>query len=141
MIKFNSVHATSKTFFAIVLLALGVAANPGIAGGISELTAGELATLISEGKATAIDANAKWYREKNGVIPGAILLSNYSRFNASEELPTDKDVKLVFYCSNKACSASHIAGRKAKDAGYADVNILPVGLSGWKKAGYEVENI
>ena len=46
-----------------------------------------------------------------------------------------KDAKLVFYCANTMCGASHGAAAKAVEAGYTDVAVLPDGLMGWKKAG------
>src|SRR5215469_7080321 len=39
-------------------------------------------------------------REKMGVIPGAIVLSSWNKFDVATELPRDKNAKLVFYCHN-----------------------------------------
>ncbi len=99
-----------------------------------KVTVPELAKLTSAKKATVVDANDNTFRAKNGVIPGAILLTSSSEF-ALTELPTAKDTKVVFYCANDMCSASHGAAQKAMSAGYTDVAVLPDGLAGWKKAG------
>ena len=39
-------------------------------------------------------------REKMGVIPGALVLSSWHKFDVATELPPDKKAKLVFYCYN-----------------------------------------
>lgn len=51
--------------------------------------------------ATVLDANDLEFREKNGVIPGAKLLSSFDRYDIQKELPADKNAPLVFYCSNR----------------------------------------
>ena len=50
---------------------------------------------------TLLDANDPEFREKNGVIPGAKLLSSFDAYDLKTELPAAKDAPLVFYCSNK----------------------------------------
>ena len=99
-----------------------------------KVTVAELAKLNSAKQATVLDANSNEFRAKNGVIPGAILLTSSSQFAVSE-LPAKKDAKLVFYCASEMCGASHGAAQKAVEAGYTDVAVLPDGLMGWKKAG------
>ncbi len=101
---------------------------------LKTLTVPELAKLTSAKQATIFDANNNAFRSKNGVIPGAILLTSSSEF-ALSELPAQKDAKVVFYCANDKCGASHGAAKKALGAGYTDVAVLPDGLAGWKKAG------
>jgi hypothetical protein len=39
-------------------------------------------------------------REEMGVIPGALVLSSWNKFDLATELPKDKNAKLVFYCHN-----------------------------------------
>ena len=51
--------------------------------------------------ATVLDANDTEFREKNGVIPGAKLLSSFDHYDIQKELPADKNAPLVFYCSNR----------------------------------------
>ncbi len=99
-----------------------------------QITVAELATLTKEKKATPVDANGEKTRSSEGVIPGAVLLTSSSQY-AVTELPASKDSKLVFYCANTRCGASKTAAKRAIEAGYSDVAVLPDGISGWKKAG------
>jgi len=80
------------------------------------------------------DANGPETREKYGVIPGAILLTSDNDYDLSI-LPANKTSKLVFYCANTHCMASHEAARRAVKAGYKDVNVMVDGIAGWKAAG------
>ena len=50
---------------------------------------------------TVLDANEPDVREKNGVIPGAKLLSSFNHYDIQKELPADKNAPLVFYCTNR----------------------------------------
>ena len=99
-----------------------------------KVTVPELAKLTTAKQATIFDANSNDFRSKNGIIPGAILLTSSSEF-ALTELPAKKDAKVVFYCASEKCSASHGAAKRAIGAGYTDVAVLADGLTGWKKAG------
>jgi rhodanese-related sulfurtransferase len=101
---------------------------------------GQLVSLVQAGKCTVVDANNPTTRQDMGVIPGAKLLSNYEDYDLAE-LPAAKDQKLVFYCANESCGASHAAAEKALLAGYSDVNVFPGGIAGWKKAGNEVATV
>jgi rhodanese-related sulfurtransferase len=102
---------------------------------VKSLTITEVASLQKEKKATVLDANFEQFRKDNGVIPGALLLTSFNKYDAAKELPAAKDAKLVFYCANTQCQASHAAAQRALQAGYTDVSVLPDGLLGWKKAG------
>ena len=95
----------------------------------------ELASLTKEKKATAVDANGEKTRSENGVVPGAILLTSSSQFDPAKELPANKDANLVFYCASEKCGASHTAAKRAAEAGYTNVAVMPAGIKGWKKAG------
>lgn len=99
------------------------------------VTVAELASWTKEKKATAVDANGEKTRQSEGVIRGAILLTSSSQFDPATELPKAKDGALVFYCANTKCTASHQAAKKAIEAGYTNVAVMPDGIAGWKKAG------
>jgi rhodanese-related sulfurtransferase len=94
----------------------------------------QLDGLIKAEKVSVFDANGDKTRAKFGVIPGAVLLSDIASYPL-DVLPAAKDRKLVFYCANTKCTASHVAAQRALDAGYADVSVLPDGIMGWKQAG------
>ena len=44
-------------------------------------------------------------------------------------------MKVVFYCANEQCGASHKAAARAVLAGWSDVAVMPAGIAGWKNAG------
>jgi len=50
--------------------------------------------------ATVLDANGPDLRVKEGVVPGAVLLSSYTTYDVEKELPARKDAPLVFYCAD-----------------------------------------
>jgi len=50
---------------------------------------------------TVLDANDVEFRQKNGVIPGAKLLTSFKDYDLKKELPANHDAPLVFYCSNR----------------------------------------
>ncbi len=97
-------------------------------------TVADVAAWTKVKKVTPIDANGKETRSSQGVIPGAVLLTSSSQYDI-KELPADKDSKLVFYCANQKCGASHQAAKRAMENGYTNVAVLPEGISGWKQAG------
>ena len=49
---------------------------------------------------TVVDANGADFRTREGIIPGAVLLSSYKSYDAAKELPSAKDTSLVFYCAD-----------------------------------------
>jgi hypothetical protein len=65
------------------------------------MTPDELERALTAKEAQAIDCNGDRTRKKHGVVPGAILISDEESYPASE-LPADKAMKLVFYCSDTA---------------------------------------
>jgi rhodanese-related sulfurtransferase len=97
----------------------------------------DLAALKADPKSHVVilDANAESTRDKYGVIPGARLLPSYNKYDISTELPAAKNTKLVFYCANTSCMASHGAARRAVGAGYTDVSVMADGIMGWDAAG------
>lgn len=125
----------------IIALALGVLALGGCSkpekealGAVGSMTVDELARVREAGGCAVLDANSTQTRTLLGVIPGATLLSHYREYELGE-LPANRDEKLVFYCANESCGASHAAAERALLAGYTDVNVLPAGVAGWRQAG------
>jgi len=49
---------------------------------------------------TVVDANGAEFRTREGIVPGAVLLSNYKTYEPAKELPARKDARLVFYCAD-----------------------------------------
>lgn len=62
----------------------------------------DLAKLLDahDSKLAVYDANPPATRVKEGIIPGAKLLSSFKDFDVRKEMPSAKDAKLVFYCAN-----------------------------------------
>ena len=84
---------------------------------------------------------SEFTRTTEGVIPGAHILTSYDSYDVAKELPKDHATKLVFYCANTSCGASHEAASKALTAGYTNVKVLPEGIAGWVKAGKKIQSI
>jgi rhodanese-related sulfurtransferase len=82
---------------------------------------------------TVLDVNSDKTRTKHGVIPGATLLGAYDTYKMSA-LPADKNSELVFYCASTQCGASKKAAKRALQAGYTNVGVLPAGIKGWVEA-------
>jgi rhodanese-related sulfurtransferase len=129
---------------AILLLAACDKGSPSSKGDSAELEAAEqkvgsvtpdeLQSLLDAKKAQALDANNDATRSREGVVPGATLLKSYREYDLSV-LPSDKAMKLVFYCANEQCGASHKAAARAVLAGWSDVAVMPAGIAGWKSSG------
>lgn len=139
----KTVAATSMTLSAAYAWACEghaeTAANQSVAPAVekkevAQVSVKDVSTMLSAKEVQPVDANGSELRAKIGVIPGATLLTSASRYELSE-LPADKTKKLVFYCANEQCSASHMAAKRAREAGYQDVAVMPAGIMGWKKAG------
>ncbi len=78
-----------------------------------------------------LDANDDDVRKDKGTVPGAIALSNYSKY-ALSELPQDKSTQLIFYCYKFLCTASDEAADRAIKAGYTNVWRMRDGITGWQ---------
>jgi rhodanese-related sulfurtransferase len=110
------------------------------AADVPTITIDELDAALARHACQAVDANGAPTRHNMGVIPGAVLLSDFDAFTPTE-LPADKAAPLVFYCANTSCGASHHAAAKALAAGYTNVKVLPDGIAGWVKAGKQIQKI
>jgi hypothetical protein len=86
-----------------VLLAAGlaVAAEPKETFRLIEVPELEALQKDTGTPVTVLDANDVEFRQKNGVIPGAKLLSSFKDYDLKKELPANHDAPLVFYCSNR----------------------------------------
>ena len=92
-------------------------------------------------KTYIFDANGKDTRAKEGIVLGAQPLTSHDKFNISKELPADHSSRLVFYCGNEKCMASHHAAERAIKAGYLSVYVMSDGIMGWKKKGFETQKL
>ena len=100
---------------------------------IPEISVEDADKAIQSG-AVALDANSEGTREKNGTVPGAVILTSSYKYELSQ-LPEDKSKDLIFYCSNTNCTASDTAAERAATHGYEKVHVMREGIKGWKAAG------
>ena len=61
------------------------------------------ATLLADQSRNValFDANDSSFRNKEGIIPGAKLLSSFNHYDIQKELPADKNAPVVFYCTDR----------------------------------------
>jgi hypothetical protein len=85
----------------VILLFVGIALAAESNEGFKIIHVQDLADLLAKQPSSTrvYDANPSRVREKEGVIPGAKLLSSSRSYDLGE-LPGAKDSKLVFYCHN-----------------------------------------
>jgi len=105
--------------------------------------ADELQKMMSTPKAQlyVFDANTQKVRQEYGIIPGARLLSSSANYDTSSTLPANHRSRLVFYCANTMCTASHSAAERAFHAGYHHVFVMSDGIMGWKKSGHPTNSL
>jgi hypothetical protein len=70
------------------------------AEGFNLIHVSDLQKMQQSGNTAVYDANDAEFRAKNGIIPGAKLLSSYNAYDVGQELPANKGAPLVFYCAN-----------------------------------------
>ena len=104
-----------------------------------KVTVASAAKLHKQSKIIMVDANSPKTRAKEGVVPGARLLSSHSKF-ASSELKASKKDTLVFYCHSEACGAAPKAAMTARSMGFT-AKVMDAGIMGWKKAGHAVKKL
>ncbi len=133
LVAFNAYAADTKIPMAP---ATKVAATQEMNEGFALIHVAELDKWMATEKGTLhiYDANNDKTREKNGIIPGATTLKSANEFSVAT-LPKNKDDKVVFYCANQQCMASHDAAKVAVRSGYNHVYVMADGIEGWKKAG------
>ena len=86
---------------------------------------------------TVVDVNSRqsWIEAR---VPGARNLDPGAYKDS--DLPPDKSVTLVFYCSNPMCMKATNAARRAKKMGYTNVHVMSAGISGWLAAKLPTES-
>ncbi len=84
----------------LVLAACGAGGDRRIEG-VKSLAVDRVAALRAAGTTTIVDANGADTRRREGVVPGAVLLSDYKQYDVAKELPADRATPLVFYCANE----------------------------------------
>jgi len=105
--------------------------------GLATISPQELHRALQDGHVSAFDVNSpqSWAQAR---VPGAVNLDP-AAYEAAD-LPSDKTTPLIFYCSNPWCRKAPNAARRAKSMGYADVQVMSAGISGWMSAGLPTES-
>lgn len=88
---------------SIFVLALLLSVDRGQAEGPFKIIhVDDLAALLAAKPSSVwvYDANPPGLRAREGIVPGARLLSSSSDFDVDDELPPAKNAKIVFYCAN-----------------------------------------
>jgi rhodanese-related sulfurtransferase len=119
-------------FLTMVLLAVTVRA-----GEAPNISIPDLKAAIASGKVVLLDANGTKSWQK-GHIPGAIDFTANTDKLASL-LPADKGALVVAYCGGPKCKAYKKAVSAVEKLGYTNVKHLSAGISGWEKAGEQME--
>ena len=86
---------------------------------------------------TVVDVNSRdsWMKAH---VPGAGNLDPAAYKDS--DLPLDKNAVVVFYCSNPMCMKAPNAARRARKMGYANVQVMSAGISGWLAADLPTES-
>jgi rhodanese-related sulfurtransferase len=138
----TEVFRSTRWVAAVLIATLGLSGCRPDTSGLVTLDLEQLVELLAaENSVVLCDANSPETRERFGVIPGAVLLSNYRDYDAPRELPADRGRKLVFYCHSEMCGAGVEAARVAVAAGYSDVAVYPGGIAGWRDADQPVQQL
>ena len=119
------------------LLVAGLFAANVYAGEYPDISIKDLQAAIKDGKVTVIDVNGARSFAK-GHIPTAIDFAS-SQKDLAKLLPEDKKTLIVAYCGGPSCGAYKRGAAAAKKLGYTNVKRLAAGISGWKKAGADLE--
>lgn len=80
-----------------------------------------------------VDSRPKRKKYDKGHIPTAISIPDMSFDKMVDQLPTDKEKLLVFYCGGYKCKLSHKSAAKAIALGYTNVKVFSAGYPAWKE--------
>ncbi len=129
-------------FYLLTIATLALAATTQARAAASDperfayLPAAQLVKELGAADLRVFDANSLEVWRK-GHVPGAVHVS-YAEVGP-KVLPTDKSVRLVFYCKDTQCTASHRDAERAAELGYQHVFVMPEGIDGWVAQGRPVE--
>ena len=78
-----------------------------------------------------IDARPFKPKYIQGHIPMAVSIPDSQFDKMADQLPTDKDSLLIFYCGGLKCKLSHKSAAKAEELGYTNVKVFAEGYPKW----------
>lgn len=103
---------------------------------VKQIGPDELATILENEDITLVDVHTP----EQPHIKGTDAFIPFDQIkNRVNELPKNKDAKIVLYC--RSGSMSRRASEDLVEMGYTNVYDLVGGTNGWKQMGYDVEDI
>jgi len=131
-----------KNYYFLIALAVGLVG----CNYIAEKRGDDLMTIDTEQLSQGIRSKALYVFDNNtpevfakNHIPTAVHMN--PREPELSLFPSDKQSKLVFYCKNTWCMASHKGARVALENGYPNAYVYAEGIDGWIEAGQPVETV
>ncbi len=101
--------------------------------GVASLTSNELASMLLKKDFFFVNVHVPY----EGEIKGTDAFIPYNEIgNSPDELPKDKNAKIVLYCRSGRMSG--IAKEMLAKLGYTNVSDLAGGMLDWEKNGYEI---
>ena len=102
-------------------------------GSYTDVSAVDLAAMLETKAFPLVNVHIPY----EGEIEGTDLFIPFDEVGQNlDELPADKDARIVLYCRSGSMSAA--AARELVGLGYTDVWNLDGGMIAWKQAGYPV---
>lgn len=133
----------NRFFFFAIALVVGLVATQAFAGSASKIDNISAENLKKMHDDSAhfilIDARRVEDYNKEHITKAISLPANDVNSKTLDEIAPDNKTKLVFYCQNVKCQASHIAASKALGAGYKYIYEFNGGIEAWKEHGYPTE--
>ena len=80
---------------------------------------------------TLVDSRPKRAKYDKGHVPTAISIPDTYFDKQKDQLPTNKDQLVVFYCGGLHCKLSHKSAAKAIALGYTNVKVFAEGYPAW----------
>jgi len=107
--------------------------------GFYSVKSDNLNELLVENPPFIVDVRSKGEWDKDGYIEGSINLPFSDFFANLDQIPEDKDAKIVVLCASGHRGSIVMMGLRLM--GYTDVSNLAGGLNGWKAAGLPVAGL
>jgi rhodanese-related sulfurtransferase len=104
--------------------------------GFYSVKADTLATELAEKAPVLIDVRSQAEWDKDGYIEGALHIPFSDFLTSLDQIPTEKDARIVIYCASGHRGA--MAAMALRLMGYTDVVNLGGGLGAWKAASLPV---